>query len=1421
MRKIVSALLLIVCATMAVSAHAQIAFRSAASSTALAPQFRSATSGTLTTVAFRSASSGFLVGIGALTVARPAGIAVNDVLIVAVAVRPIAATVTPVEAGWTLIRRTDNAAANANSLLVYRKVITNLALEPAANYTFTIGGGATHATGGIQAFSGVDNTNPVDVEAGQNTPNATNHSTPNVTTTVSNTIVAAIFSFASADAWAPVTAGLTERFDVSSPAAANAVGQTTEGTTRTQAARGAVGVQTSATSGALNDVGNADILALRPALRLNLPAGVQANDVLFASVGISPSTAVITPPAGWALVRRDDQAAATSNSLAIYQKIATAAEPTFYDFTVATTDFAVGGIQAFFNVDTTTPVNVQAGNATASANTHAAPSVTPTVPNTMLVTSHTYASSQNWTAPAGMTESFDITSGAAGAAGQAVEGNFQYIAAAGAATGTRTATAAGATPDTGNASTLALQSPRPRLTINVPAGTVANDQMIAAISVQPSTATVTAPAGWTLVRQVNNAAATTNSLYVYRRTATAAEPASYTWDFAAWANGYAAGGIQSFSGVDTATPVDVENGVATASALTHATPSVTTTVANTMVVTSHAFASSATWTAPAGMTEAYDVAALTVPDANGQSIEGDYVAQAAVAATGAKTATASGNADSGNTHILALRPAVTINHFSISHSGSGVACVDQTITLTAHDSSHSAVNANGLTLALSTTNGRGTWTGIVSGGGTLTDLTAGDGAASYTFAAGSSSVQLAFRYANLAATSETFGFNVSGGGFSETTGTAIAGDDPAFTMSQAGFQFRNVTDGNTTILAQISGKPSDTGFNARTVRIQAIQTDTVTGSCTGLFASQTRTVDLGAECNSPASCAGQQASINGANIATSNDNVGAGAAAYTGVSLTFNASSEADTVIAYPDAGQISLHARYDFDPGVAGFEMLGSSNAFVVRPFGFAFRGATAATAIQHGTAATDPVLVPAGDNFTMTMAAYRWAVGEDANNDGIPDAGVDISNNGLTPNFAANVTVAPGANLPGVALGTVSRGATCLNPATIAAGSFAAGSATVSDWCYSEAGNAFLTATSSNYISAGVNITGNSGMDGTGAAGGYVGRFRPKNFAISGIPALTNRSAAACAPVSGFTYMGEGLSLGFTLVARNTQGATTQNYNGAYAKLGIGTFANFNFGARSGVTNLIARVDSSAIPLGSWLNGVANITATTGIRRATPDNPDGPYTAVQFGIAPVDSDGVAMNTLDFDADADSVNERTNLGVTTEVRFGRMRLDNAYGSTLLDLPLPLTIEYYNSSGVFILNASDSCTTLQGSDMSFAYVAGTPNLTACETAVNPGATMYFVGGKASTTAPPTLTPARLIRPGNGNDGAVDLVINLNAIAGNRCTAVGAAGPAATNANKPWLQGNWGAATYDRNPRGRAAFGVFKSADQFLYLREVY
>ena len=374
---------------------------------------------------------------------------------------------------------------------------------------------------------------------------------------------------------------------------------------------------------------------------------------MIAAIGVRPPTATITASAGWILVRRINNASGTANGLAIYRKVAGASEPASYSWTISGSTNTVGGIQSFSGVDTASPINVENGQTTASALTHPTPSVVTTVAGTVLVTAHTFSSAASWTPPAGMTEGFDVASPAPpNVAGQSIEGSWVRQTAAG-ASGVKTATASN-DADVGNTHILALRPAANTLSIGLPAGVVGNDVMIASIGVSPSTATLIPPAGWILVRRIDNASATANSLAVYRKVAGASEPGSYAW--AVSGASFAVGGIQAFFNVDTANPVDVENGGPTASGLSHSTPSVTTSVANTMVVTSHSFASSSTWTPPAGMTESFDQPSGAAGP-TGLTIGSYRVLQAAAGATGVKTATAAGDADVGNTHILALRPA--------------------------------------------------------------------------------------------------------------------------------------------------------------------------------------------------------------------------------------------------------------------------------------------------------------------------------------------------------------------------------------------------------------------------------------------------------------------------------------------------------------------------------------------------------------------------------------------------------------------------------------------------------------------------------------------------------------------------------------------------------------------------------------------
>ena len=193
-------------------------------------------------------------------------------------------------------------------------------------------------------------------------------------------------------------------------------------------------------------------------------------------------------------------------------------------------------------------------------------------------------------------------------------------------------------------------------TVNKPTGTQENDVMIAAIAIRPYTATINPPSGWTLVRRTDNSNTNSLSQIIYRKVAGSSEGTTYTWTLGNSPTG-AAGGIMTFYGIDTTTPVNVENGQATPNSTSHSTPDVTTTVNNTMVVTAHGFTSSYYWSPPTGMTEAVDIANVTPPNQLGISIEMNYVAQPSAGATGVKTATApSGDPDAGVAQIVALTP---------------------------------------------------------------------------------------------------------------------------------------------------------------------------------------------------------------------------------------------------------------------------------------------------------------------------------------------------------------------------------------------------------------------------------------------------------------------------------------------------------------------------------------------------------------------------------------------------------------------------------------------------------------------------------------------------------------------------------------------------------------------------------------------
>jgi chitodextrinase len=140
------------------------------------------------------------------------------------------------------------------------------------------------------------------------------------------------------------------------------------------------------------------------------------------------------------------------------------------------------------------------------------------------------------------------------------------------------------------------------LSIASPPGASAGDVMLASVAVRGAP-TITAPAGWTLVRL--DAHATTMRQATYVKVAAATEPTSYTWSFSS-AQG-AAGTVQAYSGVSQTQPVETSGGQLNEASTALTAPGVVATAGNLQVGLFSA-ATLTSVTPPVGMTERAEAA---------------------------------------------------------------------------------------------------------------------------------------------------------------------------------------------------------------------------------------------------------------------------------------------------------------------------------------------------------------------------------------------------------------------------------------------------------------------------------------------------------------------------------------------------------------------------------------------------------------------------------------------------------------------------------------------------------------------------------------------------------------------------------------------------------------------------------------------
>ena len=111
------------------------------------------------------------------------------------------------------------------------------------------------------------------------------------------------------------------------------------------------------------------------------------------------------------------------------------------------------------------------------------------------------------------------------------------------------------------------------VTVPTPKGVLPKDVIVAQVAVRSGTPiTLTAPAGWSLVRR-NNDSGGQIAEGVYVHVILGSEPSSYTWNFTSGNN--AVVGIAAYSGINTAAPIDVSGGQANAVSTNVTAPSIT------------------------------------------------------------------------------------------------------------------------------------------------------------------------------------------------------------------------------------------------------------------------------------------------------------------------------------------------------------------------------------------------------------------------------------------------------------------------------------------------------------------------------------------------------------------------------------------------------------------------------------------------------------------------------------------------------------------------------------------------------------------------------------------------------------------------------------------------------------------------------
>jgi hypothetical protein len=324
-------------------------------------------------------------------------------------------------------------------------------------------------------------------------------------------------------------------------------------------------------------------------------------------------------------------------------------------------------------------------------------------------------------------------------------------------------------------------------------------------------------------------------------------------------------------------------------------------------------------------------------------------------------------------------------------------------------------------------------------------------------------------------------------------------------------------------------------------------------------------------------------------------------------------------------------------------------------------------------------------------------------------------------------------------------------------------------------------------------------------------VGRFVPDHFAVT----LNKPSFATGCAAGEFTYVGQAFKFAtqpvITVTAQNAGGGTTKNYTGDLFKLNNDSksVTGPKYGNDGAPTD--PRLQTGGLPTSGDPAIVDNGdgTATLSFSAGTGldyehGEPVAPFnSSIDLAITIKDTDGVTVTSIDG---APGTNPVTFSDIAfdngSQMRYGRVFINDAIGSELMDLPMEMVAQYYTADDGFITNGKDTCT--KNVDVTlgnFKAYPGPRNTFDPPDNNNPGVTTQTHYQLDDASRPPSLASGDfgllLSAPGIHHQGTVDVTADVPA----------------------WLQFDWND-NGDENPTARAAFGIYRGNHHRIYQQEV-